>query len=97
MLENIKIDGSFVLADKGYDSNGLIDYIHSHGGKTVIPSRKNAKEQRECDWWMYKERHLVEVFFNKLKSFRRIATRYDKYGFTYLGFIYIACILIWIK
>lgn len=97
LLEHININGSLVLADRGYDSNKLIDYIYSHGGEPVIPSRKSAKEQRECDWWMYKERHLVEVFFNKLKSFRRIATRYDKYGFTYLSFIYIACILIWIK
>ena len=86
-----------MLADRGYDSNKLKDYIYSRGGKPVIPSRKTAKEQRGCDWGMYKERHLVEVFFNKLKSFRRIATRYDKHGFTYLGFICIACILIWIK
>lgn len=95
LLENI--NESYVLADRGYDSNKFTDYIYSHGGKPVIPSRKTAKEQRECDWWMYKERHLVEVFFNKLKSFRRIATRYDKHGFTYLGFICIACTLMWIK
>ncbi len=97
LLENININGNYVLADRGYDSNKLTDYIYSRGGKPVIPSRKTAKEQRECDWWMYKERHLVGVFFNKLKSFRRIATRYDKHGFTYLGFICIACILMLIK
>jgi len=97
LLENININGSFVLADRGYDSNNLIDYIYSRGGEPVIPSRKGTKFQRKCDWWLYKERHLAGVFFNKLKNFRRIATRYDKHSFTYLGFIYIACILVWIK
>ena len=97
VLEHVNIKGSFVLADKGYDSSKFIDYIHEHGGQPVIPSRKNAKCQRECDWWLYKERHLVEVFFNKIKAFRRIATRYDKYACTYLGFVCLACILIWIK
>jgi len=97
LLGYVNINGSTVLADRGYDSNNLIDYIYSHGGEPVIPSRKGAKFKRKCDWWLYKERHLVEVFFNKLKNFRRIATRYDKHSFTYLGFIYITCILVWIK
>lgn len=52
-------------------------------GETVIPSRKTAKGQRGCDWWVHIERQLVEVFFNyKLKSFRRIAIYYDKHRFT---------------
>lgn len=88
LLGHVNINGSTVLASRGYGSNNLTDYIYSHGGGPVIPSRKGAKFQRKCDWWLYKERHLVEVFFNKLKNFRRIATRYDKHSFTYLGFIY---------
>ena len=50
-----------------------------------------------CDWWRYKERRLVEKLFLKLKAFRRIAARYDKYAFTYMGFLCLASILIWIK
>ena len=91
------LDGSKVLADCGYDSNQLMDYIYDHGGEPTIPSRRGAKFDRRCDWWLYKERHLVENYFLKLKAFRRIATRYDKLAFTYLGFLCIVSILIWLK
>lgn len=97
VLEHINLKGSSVLADRGYDSNKLIDYVYDRGGEPTIPSRKNAKFQRHCDWWLYKERHLVEKFFFKLKAYRRIATRYDKPASTYLGFICIASILIWLN
>ena len=97
LLDHIEIDGSKVLADRGYDSNQLIDYIYDHGGEPTIPSRRGAKFERHCDWWLYKERHLVENYFLKLKTFRRIATRYDKLAFTYLGFLCVVSILIWLK
>ena len=97
LLEHAELEGSFVLADKGCDSSALIDYIYGHGAEPIIPSRKGAKFERRCDWWRYKERHLVEKLFLKLKAFRRVATRYDKYAFTYMGFLCLASILIWIK
>lgn len=97
VLEHINIQGSNVLADRGYDSNRLIDYIYDQGGEPTIPSRKNARSQRHCDWWLYKERHLVEKLFLKFKAYRRIATRYDKLASTYLGFICLASILIWLN
>lgn len=97
VLEHIDLNGSSVLADRGYDSNKLIDHVYGRGGEPTIPSRKNAKFQRHCDWWLYKERHLVEKFFFKLKAYRRIATRYDKLASTYFGFICIASILIWLN
>ena len=98
VLEEVSsLEGSQVLADRGYASYELIDYIYSRGGEPTIPSRKGAKFERRCDWWLYKERHLVERYFLRLKAFRRIATRYDKLAFTYLGFICIASILIWLK
>lgn len=79
VLEQAKdMEGSQVLADRGYDSQELIDYIYDRGGEPAIPSRKGAKYERKCDWWLYKERHLAENLFLKLKGFRRIATRYDK-------------------
>ena len=70
------MEGSQVLAGRGYDSQELIDYIYDRAGEPKIPSRKGAKYGRKCDWWLYKERHLVENLFLKLKGFRRIATRY---------------------
>lgn len=97
VLEHINIEGSQVLADRGYDSNKLIDYIYENNAEPTIPSKRNAKFERHCDWWLYKERHLVEKLFLKLKGYRRIATRYDKLACTYLGFLCIASILIWIK
>ena len=81
------IEGSSVLADRGYDSQKLIDYIYENGGEPTIPPKKGAKFERRCDWWQYKECHLVEKYFLKPKGFRRIATRYDKLAFTYMGFI----------
>ena len=97
LLNHIDLKYSKVLADRGYDRYELIDYIYEQGGEPTIPSRKGAKFERLCDWWLYKERHLVEKFFLKLKSFRRITTRYDKLASSYLGFICIASILIWLK
>ena len=97
LLEHVDTSGSNILADRGYDSNQLIDYIYSHGGEPTIPSRRGAKFDCHCDWWLYKERHLVENYFLRLKAFRRIATRYDKLASTFLGFLCIVSILIWLK
>lgn len=97
LLEHMDLEGCSVLADKGYDSYALIDYIYGHGAEPVIPSRKGARYERRCDWWLYRERHLVERLFLRLKTFRRIATRYDKHAFTYMGFLCLAAILIWIR
>lgn len=94
LLDHIRIDGSKVLADRGYDSNQSMDYIYDHGGKPTVPSRRGAKFERRFNWWLYKERHLVENYFLKLKAFHRIATHYDKLAFTYLGFLCIVSILI---
>lgn len=97
LLKYIKIEGSKVLTERGYDSFALIDYIYDHEGGPTIPSRKGAKFERHCDWWLYKERHLAENYFLKLKSYRRIVARYNKLEATFLGFIYIASILFWLK
>lgn len=97
LLKHVNLKGSNILADRGYDSDKLIDYIYEQGGEPTIPSRKGAKFERHCDWWLYKERHLIEKLFLKLKAFHRIATHYDKLAFTYLGFLCIASILIWLK
>lgn len=89
-------DSVYVIADKAYDSQELIDLIESKGSIPVIPPRKNRKECREYDKHIYKERHLVEIFFNKIKHYRRVATRYEKLAITYLAMVYIACSMIWI-
>ena len=91
------IETSAVLADKGYDSDELVDNLNEKGCKSIIPPRKNRKQQREYDKHIYKERHLVECFFNKIKQFRRVFSRFDKTKISYLSFINLANILIWLR
>jgi transposase len=89
-----------VLADKGYDSDSFVETILDNGGEAVIPwrsSRKLPPVGRKCDWHLYKERHLVECFINKIKHFRRIATRYEKLAASYLSMLHIAGVLIWLR
>lgn len=85
-----------VLADKAYDSRQLIEAIHDLHSQAVIPPRSNSQQPREFDPHLYKARHLVERFFNRIKHFRRIATRYDKLDCRYEAFIAVASILIWL-
>src|SRR5690606_14611485 len=87
------LENSYVLADKGYDSKEFVDAIREKGGFPVVPSRKNAKQPRAYDKCLYKDRHLVENFFLKLKNNRRIATRFEKNLSNFLGMIHLACIL----
>ena len=65
--------------------------LQSRGAYT-IPSQSNVKEQWDYDVWRYKERHLIECFFQKIKWFRRIAARYDKLDASFLAFVYLASI-----
>jgi len=78
-----------VIADKGYDADHLHQAIHDAGAEAVIPPRSNRKAPRAYDKALYKER-----FFNKLKQFRRVATRYDKLLANYEGFVQLAAIAI---
>jgi putative transposase len=63
----------------------------------VIPPRRNRKLQRPYDLSLYKERNMIERFFNKLKQFRRVATRYDKLLVNFMGFVKLAAIAIWLR
>ena len=67
------------------------------GREVVIPPKRNRKVQRSYDIDLYKERNLVERFFNKLKQFRRVATRYDKLLVNFVGFVKLAPIAIWLR
>jgi len=94
------IDGfeaTATLADKGYDANHLHEKITGQGSEIVIPPKRNRKVQRPYDTELYKERNLVERFFNKLKQFRRVATRYDKLLANFMGFVKLAAIAIWLR
>ena len=64
-----------VIADKGYDSQAVVNIIEARGGEAVIPSLKSRATQRDYDRERYKDRNLAERFWNKVKHYRRVATR----------------------
>jgi len=85
-----------VIADKGYDSNEIVDEVEKMGAEPVIPPRSHRTVARDYDHYLYKERNLIERMFCRLKQFRRIASRYDKLASSYLSFLYVASISIWL-
>ena len=95
LLQNVR--NTMVIADKGYDSNTLILNLEKQKCVTVIPPKKNRKVQREYDKHIYKERHLIECFFGKIKHFRRIFARFDKTASVFLSFLHFAGALIWAR
>ncbi len=86
-----------VLADRGYAGAAFITYVHAHGSEAVIPPHQSATVKRAYDTWVYRERHLVECCFNKLKHFRRIFSRFDKLDHSFLGFVHFVCALVWLR
>jgi transposase len=87
---------SKLLADKGYDSNEILEFLLTRGAEACIPSKSNRIEQRDYDKHLYKERNLVERFFNKIKQFRRLATRYEKHSLNFLGMLALVATVIWL-
>ena len=83
--------------DKGYDSDAIRAYVNQLGGVAVIPPKANRAAKPAFDEHLYRERHRIENLFARLKSFRRIATRYDKLLLSFAAFVSLACIVIWLK
>jgi transposase len=89
------IAAEHLLADRGYDTNAILEQAAKQGMKPVIPPRKHRKVQREYDRYLYKLRHLVENAFLHLKRWRGIATRYAKNTASFLAAVQIRCIALW--
>ena len=88
--------GDHFIADKGYDSEAIRQNAREIGMNPVIPRKANSvKPNPEFDKHLYKQRHLVENLFARLKHFRGIATRFDKLARNFRAVIFIACIVIW--
>ena len=83
-----------VLADRGYDANLLLDVLQKANVEIVIPAKKSRLEPRLIDENLYKDRNKVERYFNKLKQYRRVATRYEKTASSFGGFVYLASAMI---
>jgi transposase len=87
-----------LIADKAFDADERVIEPLAKAGKTaVIPPRAHRKTPREFDRHVYKERHLIENFFVRLKQYRAIATRYDKTARNFLAAVYLAASVIWLN
>jgi transposase len=95
LIADYKAD--FVIADKSYDADDFRQTIRDSGAEPVIPPRTNRKELYDYDKHLYKERHLVECFINKIKQYRRVFSRFEKLAKRYLGFLSFVSALIWLR
>jgi transposase len=86
-----------LIADKGFDSQAFVNHLKEQGIKVVIPPRSNRTTPRDYDAFLYKERNLVERFINRIKHYRRVATRYEKLARNFLGFVQVAAIMVLLR
>jgi transposase len=94
LLRHIIRKGIRVLADKGYDAAKILAYIQYCCAIACIPPRKNKSYPQKYNKQAYKNRNQIERFFQRLKNFRRVATRYDKLPSSFLSFVHIAAVSI---
>ena len=86
-----------MLADRGYDADTSLEVAKQAGAIPVIPPKENRTNPQDCDYALYKERNQVERYIGRLKNFRRIFSRFDKYASRFLEFIHFAATLQWLK
>jgi transposase len=86
-----------LIADKGYDSDAIVEQAGRQGMQAQIPPRKNRKVQRDYDKHLYRQRHLVENAFLHIKQWRGVATRYAKNLASFLAAVQIRCLVLWLK
>jgi transposase len=91
-----EVANAFVVGDRAYDATSLREQLKKQGCQVVIPSNPTRKVQRRYDRTLYKLRHRVENFFQRLERFRRIATRYEKLAASYYAMVCFAAVLIWL-
>jgi transposase len=95
LIENVSPDA--LIGDKAFDADPFIGTLDQREITPVIPPKANRKTKRDCDFALYRERNLIERFFNKIKHFRAIATRYDKLASTFLAGVQLVSAIILLK
>ena len=95
LIDGLRL-GRSVVADRGYDSRAIVELIEAHGARAHIPTMRTRRVQRSVNAKLYRQRNLIERCFNKLKHFRRIATRFDKLAVRYEATVTIAAISQWL-
>ncbi|WP_281844152.1 IS5 family transposase, partial [Sinisalibacter aestuarii] len=89
--------GQILMADKAYDSNAILATIRARGATPNIPAKAPRKLPHANDRALYRRRNIIERFFNKLKQYRGLATRYDKHAETFMAGVTLAAIRIAIR
>lgn len=90
------ITDAYVAGDSAYDAQPLRELLTANRCTVVIPSNPTRAIQHEFDRSLYKERHLVECLFQRIKRFRRISMRFEKLARNFLAFLHLACALVWL-
>jgi len=90
-------EGAMLIADKGYDANALRQAVLDKKAWANIPPKRNRKDPICFSKYLYRDRNLVERFFNKIKHYRRIATRYDKLAENFLAALKLVAVRIWLR
>ena len=85
-----------IVGDKGYSSGSIRRYLRRRGIRLTIPRKNNEKHRGRFDKSIYRTRNVVERCFNRLKQYRRIATRYEKQAENYLTMLTLASIMMWL-
>jgi len=97
LMEQRDSDPGALLGDKGYDSDTIRQDLRDRGTAPEIPTKSNRKVQHSVSKSLYTLRSRIECFIGHLKEQRRIATRFDKTSTSFLGFVLLGCIRLWIR
>jgi transposase len=97
LMDERDSDPGVLLGDRGYDSDEIRRDARDRGATPEIPTRRNCKLQHSVDRRLYALRSRIECFINKLKNCRRVATRYEHTASSFLGFVLLGCIRLWIR
>jgi transposase len=97
LLKTHLMPNAFAIMDKGHDSDSIRAFVNQLGAIAVIPPKANRAIKPDFAEHLYGERHRIENLFARLKSYRRIATRYEKLHVTFAAMVFLACILVWPK
>jgi putative transposase len=92
LVQGLKPDK--IIADKAYDTDWLLYYLESEGIEALIPPKANRLQRRHIDYKAYKQRNVIERTINKLKQYRKIATRYEKTSPSFISLCYLAATLL---
>ena len=96
LMEEAAPDPKVLIADRGYDADAIRSDVETRGGTPVIPTKRNRRVQIRIDGAIYALRNRIERAIGRLKNARRVATRYDKTAISYLGFVQLAAIRLWL-